>query len=65
MKQEPVKYDPNVHYGADTSGCPVERLPDLIRKRAYQLYELRGKKPGHELDDWLTAEEEITRCYQL
>ena len=31
-----------MHYGADTSGCPIECVPDLIRKRAYELYEARG-----------------------
>jgi hypothetical protein len=31
-----------------------------IRLRAYQLYEARGRKDGHELDDWLRAEEELT-----
>ena len=30
-----------------------------IRLRAYQLYEARGRKDGHELDDWLRAKEEI------
>ena len=48
-----------LHYGADTSGCPIERLPELIRKRAYELYELRGHQNGHELDDWLQAEREV------
>jgi hypothetical protein len=32
-----------------------------IRLRAYELYEARGRKDGHELDDWLRAEEAITR----
>jgi len=32
-----------------------------IRLRAYQLYEARGRKDGHELEDWLRAEEEITQ----
>jgi hypothetical protein len=32
-----------------------------IRLRAYQLYEARGREDGHELDDWLRAEEEITQ----
>ena len=32
-----------------------------IRLRAYQLYEARGRKDGHELEVWLRAEEEITR----
>ena len=31
-----------------------------IRLRAYELYEARGREDGHELDDWLRAEEEIT-----
>jgi Protein of unknown function (DUF2934) len=32
-----------------------------IRLRAYQLYEARGRKDGHDRDDWLRAEEEITQ----
>ena len=34
---------------------------ELIRARAYRLFELRGNQPGHELDDWLQAEREILR----
>jgi len=30
-----------------------------IRRRAYELYEERGREDGHELEDWLHAEEEI------
>lgn len=30
-----------------------------IRRRAYQLYEERGRTPGHENEDWLVAEREI------
>jgi Protein of unknown function (DUF2934) len=52
---------PALHYGADTSGCPIECVPDLIRKRAYQLFEARGRQPGHELEDWLQAEGETNR----
>ena len=32
-----------------------------IRCRAYELYEQRGKQDGHDLDDWLQAEDEIIR----
>jgi hypothetical protein len=28
----------------------------LIEKKAYELYEKRGRKPGHAVDDWLEAE---------
>jgi Protein of unknown function (DUF2934) len=37
-----------------------ENLEDRIRTRAYELYEERGKEDGHELDDWLRAEAEVT-----
>jgi hypothetical protein len=30
-----------------------------IRRRAYEIYEARGREDGHDLDDWLLAEEEI------
>ena len=32
-----------------------------IRVRAYELYEKRGREDGHELEDWLRAEKEITQ----
>lgn len=28
----------------------------LIAKKAYELYEKRGRKGGHAIDDWLEAE---------
>lgn len=31
-----------------------------IEVRAYELFELRGREGGHDLDDWLQAESEIT-----
>jgi hypothetical protein len=33
--------------------------PDAIARRAYDLFQERGREPGHELDDWLRAEREI------
>lgn len=34
------------------------RLAD-VRQRAFDLFELRGGRPGHDLDDWLAAEREL------
>jgi hypothetical protein len=34
-------------------------LEQEIRRRAYELYEERGREDGHELDDWLRAEEQV------
>jgi hypothetical protein len=35
-------------------------LKSQIRQRAFELYQERGREDGHQLDDWLLAEEEIT-----
>ncbi len=42
-----------------------DRLENRIRVRAYELYERRGKTPGHAVDDWLEAEAELTGWQQL
>jgi hypothetical protein len=55
----------NVHHTTDANGCPIDCLPDLIRKRAYQFFEERGCQPGHELDDWLRAERETKHHLNL
>lgn len=41
---------------APRNGSPKD---DVIRARAYELFERRGGEPGHELDDWLEAEREL------
>jgi hypothetical protein len=33
---------------------------EQIRVRAYELYVARGGEDGHDIDDWLQAEAEIT-----
>ena len=39
-------------------------LEERIRRRAYELYVLRGNQSGSELDDWLQAEEELLRAQE-
>jgi Protein of unknown function (DUF2934) len=42
----------------------MKSTPDLqeqIRRRAYKLYEQRGRDDGHDLADWLRAESEVTQ----
>ena len=36
-------------------------LEEEIRRRAYELYETHGREDGHDVDDWLRAEAEVTR----
>lgn len=42
-----------------TGDRAVEQL-DRIRQRAYELYVARGQEDGHQLEDWLQAEAEIS-----
>ena len=41
----------------------LKQLEDEIRLIAYQLYELRGKEPGHEVEDWVEAEKVVLGKY--
>jgi Protein of unknown function (DUF2934) len=36
-------------------------LLEQIRIRAYELFEQRGRAEGHEIEDWLQAENEVLR----
>jgi Protein of unknown function (DUF2934) len=38
---------------------PDSNLADRIRRRAYELYEERGREEGREVEDWLRAEAEV------
>ena len=41
----------------------AQSAPDLeekLRQRAYELYEARGREAGHDVDDWLQAEAELS-----
>ena len=38
--------------------------PDEIARLAYHLYEFRGRRDGHDVDDWLFAERELAHHYQ-
>ena len=34
---------------------------DAIARLAYHIYETRGRRDGQDVDDWLAAEQELTR----
>ena len=36
-----------------------------IARRAYELYEKRGREHGHDLDDWLQAERDLRDSVRL
>ncbi len=39
-------------------------IEEEIRRRAYELYEERGRRHGFEQEDWARAEEEVRSKYQ-
>jgi hypothetical protein len=40
----------------------MSEVQEQIRRRAYELYEQRGREDGRELDDWLQAESELMQA---
>jgi hypothetical protein len=45
------------------AGAVVDVAPpsfETIAKRSYEIYLARGAQPGHEVEDWLAAEAELT-----
>jgi len=36
---------------------------DEIAQLAFSLYESRGRQDGHDIEDWLRAEQELVRHY--
>jgi hypothetical protein len=64
--------DPKAGKPKPTTAVEPKRIPEkittmpspviseeMIRARAYDLYESRGREPGHDEQDWLRAEQEI------
>ncbi len=37
---------------------------DEIARLAYHFYDTRGRRDGHDVDDWLSAEQELTHHYR-
>ena len=45
---------------AQTQEESQTELQEKIRWRAYELYEARGREDGHDTEDWLQAEGELS-----
>jgi hypothetical protein len=56
---------PNVAITPNNSPIQLAMMPntaprqDMIRERAYELYESRGREPGQAEQDWFRAEREL------
>jgi hypothetical protein len=55
-----MKEDPKTKLPPSSIKQPISE--ELIRRRAFDLYEARGCEDGHDLDDWLEAETELARA---
>ena len=54
--------------GRMTKSDPEQVFPvteDELRRRAYQIFEERGRGEGNALNDWLAAEAEVHHSPQL
>ncbi len=46
--------------GRETPGDPGRlSIEESVRRRAYELFEKRGRKHGYDLQDWLNAEVQV------
>ena len=59
MKHTPTM--PSLLRATNPTTVSTSNLQEQIRRRAYELYEQRGRNDGHELNDWLQAESELTQ----
>ena len=37
---------------------------DEVARLAYHFYEAQGRRDGHDVDDWLSAEQELVSHYR-
>jgi len=46
---------------AENQTEPTPEMMEQIRARAHELFEQRGREEGHDVEDWLQAEAEVTQ----
>ena len=51
-----ARWSTNKASSNSSTSIPQDQLTDMIRKKAYELYEKRGKKSGQDMNNWLEAE---------
>jgi hypothetical protein len=61
QQQPKTVVDPKSSSGGVSTMPDAVPSQDVIRTRAYELYEIRGREPGQDEQDWLRAEQQILR----
>ena len=59
-----ARWSSNKASSNSSTSIPQDQLTDMIRKKAYELYEKRGKKSGQDMNNWLEAERLIKQKIQ-
>lgn len=54
--ETPVKAGPSAAIATQSGQTPTA---DQIARRAYELYQQRGGRPGRDFEDWIQAEREL------
>jgi hypothetical protein len=49
--------------GTFTNDIDSDEFREMVAERAYCKAEKRGFEPGHEMEDWFEAEQEITNQF--
>jgi hypothetical protein len=62
VASKPVR-KPEIVAAASRANLVPINLDDEIRRFAYLLSERRGFQPGHETEDWLSAERQVLARY--
>lgn len=66
MTQASVRDITQTYKDQGSSSDPKKmNLEGQVRQRAYELYEERGRRDGHQMEDWIQAEEEVRDKYGL
>ncbi|MBV9087250.1 MAG: DUF2934 domain-containing protein [Acidobacteria bacterium] len=59
-KTDPVMPEQGGRLTPIDPGDPVHTTrEELVRRKAYELYERRGKRDGHAFEDWVQAESQV------
>ena len=64
VEKQPKRNKVDVPVTAPAVETTTPKIPasqDAIRERAYHMYQKRGSKDGHDMQDWLRAEHQILK----
>jgi HSP20 family protein len=50
-----------VKHSSEEISNQFSQIYEVIARRAFDIFESRGRSPGHELEDWFRAESELLR----